>query len=87
MRGVVIVAVLVLFLLHLQYEEGTACLYDARFSPDGTRFTTVDSHGCLSFFGLGKDYHYKKVLHNTSLYLRVCDRAYLHSSLRGTCAC
>ena len=49
----------------LQCDDGTACLYDARFSPDGTRFTTVDSQGCLSFFGFGKDYHYKKVLHNT----------------------
>ena len=58
---IVTVIVVALFPFHLQCDEGTACLYDARFSPDGTWFTTVDSMGCLSYFGLGTGYHYKKV--------------------------
>ena len=47
----VIVTVLALFPFHLQCDEGTACLYDARFSPDGTHHTeqyTVTRRGVES---------------------------------------
>jgi WD40 repeat protein len=55
---------------HFQLEgQGHGAVFDCKFSPDGEKFATTDSHGHLAIYGFGSNEPYQKVcLHFHSLY-------------------
>ena len=47
---------------HSQLEgQGHGAVFDCKFSPDGQRFATTDSHGHLAIYGFGSSEPYQKV--------------------------
>ena len=57
------------FQMQHEGEQGVSCIFDCRFSPDGTLCAAADGSGYLSLFGLGSSLPYQQVL-QASLYVR-----------------
>ena len=41
--------------------QGHGAVFDCKFSPDGQRFASTDSHGHLAIYGFGSSEPYQKV--------------------------
>lgn len=49
------------FQMQHEGEQGISCIFDCRFSPDGSLCAVADGSGYLSLFGLGSSRPYQQV--------------------------